>query len=65
MSTLFVLQISFIKVFSQIIFLIFKNSRNGEITTLVLFLSLRVTGIIPKVYKSVCGFSLSHPPTRL
>jgi hypothetical protein len=38
----------------------FQNSRNGKNTSLVLFLSLKNMGILPKFYKSVCSYFISQ-----
>jgi hypothetical protein len=53
MSTYFILQIYFIKVFLQLLFLLFKNTKNRENTSFILFLSLKITGILPKIYNGV------------
>jgi hypothetical protein len=45
--------------------LVFKNSINGENLSLVLFLSLKIMGILPKVYKIVCVYFLSRNPAWL
>jgi hypothetical protein len=47
MSTHFILQISFIKVFSQLLFL---------------FSKIAEMGILPKVYKCICGFYFPKTP---
>jgi hypothetical protein len=36
------------KVFSKLLFLFLKNSKDGENTSLVLFMSLDVMGILPQ-----------------
>jgi hypothetical protein len=41
-------QIYSMKVFSKLLFLFLKNSKDGENTSLVLFLSLDVMGILPQ-----------------
>jgi hypothetical protein len=43
--------ISSIKLFPQLLFFFYKNMRNGKNTSLVLFLSLKIMGIVPRVYK--------------
>jgi hypothetical protein len=50
------------KVFSKLLFLLLKNSRDGENTSLVLFLSLDIMGMISKVYKRDCGYFISPTP---
>jgi hypothetical protein len=38
-----------------------NNNRDRRGTTLVSFLSLKIMGVLPTVYKSVCGYFLSKP----
>jgi hypothetical protein len=64
-STHFILQNSFIQVFSQLLFLFSEIAEMRRIPLWCYSCLWKTMGILPKVYKCICGFYLSKTPTSL
>jgi hypothetical protein len=62
MSTHFILKISFINIFSLLLFLFSKLAEWEEYLCGIILVSKKIMGILPKVYKCICGYFLSPTP---